>query len=97
MGIEEDAVIVFIVVIILVLAGEWIAGMLLLSGKERRFKTCLYGHIASSAAAYFFLFNCYFQVVDGLGNMTFGVGLFILAWVVSVVFMLKLIDLFRNS
>lgn len=97
MGIEEDAVILFIGVIIIVLAVELIAGMVLLSGKDRRLKTCLYGHIASTTAAYFFLFNCYFHTVDGISNMTFGVGLFIIAWAVSVGFFLKMIELFGNQ
>ncbi len=47
------------------------------------------------ALAFFFLFNCYFrfEVVDSVSNMTFGIGLFLIAWSISIYFTVSLFAL----
>lgn len=96
MGIESDAVVLFIGCIIIVLISELIIGTFLLN-KKNKIKQYLYGHIGMTAIAYFFLFNCYFHTFDGISNMTFGIGLFIISWAISVVFLLKIIRLLSQG
>ena len=93
MGIESDAVVLFIGIIIAVFICELIAGLVFLKGKDRRLKCYFLVHVGLMMCAFFFLFNCYFHTIDGLSNMTFGIGLFILAWAGSVAVFLKMMRL----
>ena len=95
MGIESDAVVLFIGSIIIVFIFELIAGLVLLTGKERKLKRHLLIHIGLMMFAFFSLFNCYFHTLEGFSNMTYGIGLFILAWTGSVIVFLKMMWLLR--
>lgn len=95
MGIEEDAVGLFIGFIVLILSAYLIAGLILLRNKSKRIGMQLVGSSISMALAFFFLFNCYFrfEVVDSVSNMTFGIGLFLIAWSISIYFTVSLFAL----
>lgn len=93
MGIESDAIPLFIAIIILGSIIELICGCILLKQMERKIIMVFSYHCIANIFAFIFLFDCYFHQIDVVPNMTFGIGLFILSWPVSMVFIIKLISL----
>lgn len=99
MGIERDAVGLFLVFILLVLIGYLISGLILLKPYSPRIKKLFIGSEIALLSAFFFLFNCYFhfEPVDSISNMTFGIGLFLISWAVYIVLILSLISQMKRE
>lgn len=99
MGIERDAVGLFLAFILLIVVGYLIGGLVLLKNYPRKSKMLFIESDIALLAAFFFLFNCYFhfEPVDIISNMTFGIGLFLISWAVYIVLILSLISQMRKE
>lgn len=99
MGIERDAIGLFLAFILLILIGYVISGLILLKTYSRRSKKIFIESGIALLAAFFFLFNCYFRFepVDIISNMTFGIGLFLISWAIYIVLILSLISQMRKE
>lgn len=93
MGIEQDAVVIYIFFIAICCFFYATLGLCALSGCRKSSRILFVGSIVTTVGAFFFLFNCYFQF-DGMeiiSDMTFGIGLFLISWAINLYCIVKLI------
>ena len=98
MGIEADALVLFLIAVPAAALIYGVYGFFLLRGAPRSCRYYFAGSAAAFLAAFLVLFGFYFLQPAGPGaaDMTGAIGLSLLAWVVGLAFVVRLIRALRR-